>query len=234
MERLLLVDAYLISTTIPSVIISFIGVGLSTGFIPAYNRIESDKGTQSANCFMNKLILFLFVIFSFIIAIVFFNTDIVVDIFAKGFNADTKELAVNMTRIAIVSIYFIGILHLFIGFLNIRGSYNIPVLMGIPLNIVIILSIIISNSTNVYVISIGTVIANFMQFLVLYIFSKRKGFKMYITYKVWDRNIKELVVISIPIILGVSLSQINSIVDRTLASSISVGGISRFKLMLIN
>ena len=37
-------DAYLVSLTIPSVLFSLIGVGISTGYIPVYSSIIKEKG----------------------------------------------------------------------------------------------------------------------------------------------------------------------------------------------
>src|SRR5699024_3111823 len=41
-----------------------------------------------------------------------------------------------------------------------------------------------------------------------------------------DENIKKIILIGLPVIIGTSVNQINKIIDRTLASQISVGGIS--------
>lgn len=42
-------DAYLISITIPVVIFSFIGTGITTGYIPMYSKIENNNGAKEAN-----------------------------------------------------------------------------------------------------------------------------------------------------------------------------------------
>jgi len=39
-------DAFLISLTIPNVIFSFIGTGISTGYIPLYSKIEQKYGER--------------------------------------------------------------------------------------------------------------------------------------------------------------------------------------------
>jgi len=53
-------DAYLISLTIPGVIFSFIGVGISTGYIPMYSKIESSYGEDECNRYTNNLITILY------------------------------------------------------------------------------------------------------------------------------------------------------------------------------
>ena len=39
-------DAFLISLTIPSAVFSFIGTGISTGYIPLYSKIEQKYGQK--------------------------------------------------------------------------------------------------------------------------------------------------------------------------------------------
>jgi len=53
----------------------------------------------------------------------------------------------------------------------------------------------------------------------------KSGYKYLLDFKI-DNHIKKMFFLSIPVILGTSVNQINKLVDRTLASQISVGGIS--------
>jgi putative peptidoglycan lipid II flippase len=55
-------DAYLISLTIPGVIFGFIGVGITTGYIPMYSKIENSNGIKEANRYTNNLVNVLIVI----------------------------------------------------------------------------------------------------------------------------------------------------------------------------
>ena len=49
-------DVFLMSLTIPSVIFGFIGAGISSGYIPMYNRIVSKSGMEEGHRFTNNLI----------------------------------------------------------------------------------------------------------------------------------------------------------------------------------
>jgi putative peptidoglycan lipid II flippase len=48
-------DTYLISQTIPVVIFSFISVGIATGYIPIYSRIQNEVGKYDADKFTSNL-----------------------------------------------------------------------------------------------------------------------------------------------------------------------------------
>lgn len=219
-------DAFLISHTIPSVIFSFIGTGISTGYIPLYNKIEQKHGEKEGNKYTNNLVNILLIMCTGIILFGLLFTDHIVKIFASGFEGGTLELAVRFTKISIFGIYFTGLINIFGGFLRIKGNYIIPALIGFPLNLFTICSIILSSKTNVFVLAVGSIIATASQFALLVPFIRKKGYIYSFLLDTKDEYIKKMVYIALPIIIGVSVDQINVLVDRTLASGIAIGGIS--------
>jgi len=219
-------DAYLIAYTIPGFIFSFIGVGLATSFIPMYSNIEKDNGTSDADTFTSNLLLILLAISSILVVFMFIFAYPVVKAFAMGFDKDTLELAVMFTRISIFGIFLSVSFHLLSSYLNIKGNYHIPAFAGIPNNIVIILSIWLSSTLGTIFLPIGIVASLVSQLLLVLIFTKKFNFKFKPNQILTDKNLKKIFYLSIPVVIGVSVNQINVLVDRTLASTISVGGIS--------
>ena len=219
-------DAYLISLTIPIAIFSFIGRGISTGYIPMYSKIEQQYGEKEGNRYTNNLINILMCTCTIIVLFGLLFTGEIVKLFASGFEGDTLELAVRFTRISLIGIYFTMLVYIFSGFLQIKGNYAITVLVGFPLNIITIISVIISHKTNILVLSIGSVVAIASQLALLIPVMHKRGYRYKFVLDIKDENIKKMVMIALPIIVGASINEINVLVDRTLASSIIVGGIS--------
>lgn len=219
-------DAYLISLTIPSVIFAFIGTGLSTGYIPMYSMIAHSGGEQEGNKFTNNLINIILIICTLLIALGLFFAAPIVKVFAAGFEGDTLALAVRFTRISIIGIYFTAITHIFNGYLQLKGNYISPALIGLPYNLLIIMSIFMSYRSNILVLSIGSTIAMASQLILLlpYVFKKGYRYKSIANFK--DKNIKTMAYLIFPMIIGSSVNQINTLVDRTIASTIAEGGIS--------
>ncbi|HHZ16734.1 MAG TPA: murein biosynthesis integral membrane protein MurJ [Clostridia bacterium] len=219
-------DAYLIALTIPSVIFSFIGTGLVTSYIPLYSSIEQEKGIQSAVRFTNNLINCIFLICTVFIFWGLVFTEFLVKMFALGFTGETLKLAVLFTRIMLFGIFFTGVVHIFTGFLQIKNNYIIPALVGFPFNLIIIFFIVISSKGNLVTLAIGSVLATFSQLLLLIPYIRREGFRYNFILDRSDEYLRKLVYLSLPIMIGVSINQINVLVDRTLASQIVEGGIS--------
>ena len=219
-------DAFLISITIPSFIFSFIGTGVSTGYIPLYSNIEQKYGEKEGDRYTNNLVNILLVICTGIIAFGLLFTEPLVKMFASGFEGDTLVLAVKFTRISLFGIYFIGLISIFSRFLYLKENYAVPALLGFPMNFFTILSILLSSKTNIFVLAIGSVIATASQLAFLVPFVHKKGYRYKFVFNTRDEYIRKMVYMALPIMIGVSVNQINVLVDRTLASSIAVGGIS--------
>jgi putative peptidoglycan lipid II flippase len=219
-------DAYIISITITSVLFSFIVVGISTAYIPMYKKIEHDEGLQSATGFTNNLMNIVLVVTTAAIVIGLVFSNVLVKLFALGFDGETLETAVLFTRIALVGVYFTSITQIFISYLQLHGKFTVPAMIGFPFNLIIILSIFISAQTNIIVLAIGSVIAAFVQLLFLLPTLYKTGYRYVPVIHFGDKNIKKMAVIVFPIMIGTSIDQINLMVDKTLASTLVEGGIS--------
>lgn len=219
-------DAYLISETIPVVIFSFVGTSILTGYIPMYNSIEQNHGEKEANRYTNNFINIFLIISSIIIIFGLLFTKQIVNLFASGFEGDALVLSVKFTRISLFGIYFTGVIAIFTGLLQVKGNYVVPKLIGLPFNLLVILAILLSSSTNVIVLAIGSVIAVLSQLLLLLPFVWKKGYRYRLTLDFKDTYIIKMLRITLPIIIGMFVNQINVLVDKSLASNIATGGIS--------
>lgn|GEM_PF-112773 len=219
-------DAYLIALTIPGSIFSIVGLSIATGYIPMYSKIEKEKGTKAANQFTNHFINCNTLILLVIIAFVFLFTRWFVLLYASGFDEQSMALAISFTRISIFGILFTGLVYVYVGYLNIKNNFIIPALMSIPFNLSIIVAIIISYYYNQRLLPVGNVISEFLQFILLLPFVLRYGFRhnLKVTFK--DPYLLQISTLSLPVILGSSVGQINNLIDKTIASRIVEGGIS--------
>lgn len=219
-------DAYLTSTTIPGVIFGFIAAGLGAGYIPMYSKIMQADGEIEANRFTSNLINISIVLCTIIVFVGLIFTNQIVKIFASGFVGETLSLTIKFTKISLLAIYFTGIVSIFSGYLQIKGNYTIPALVGLPYNFFLILSIIISNNTNISILAFGFVISIASQVILMMPYMGKNRYKYEVIFDVKDKYITNMVYVIMPVILGISVNEINLLVDRTIASRVAVGGIS--------
>lgn len=219
-------DAYLTAMNIPWVILTIIGSAIGTVFIPIYNEVESKLGIKGAQKFTNNVfnIIAIFCIVLTLLGLIF--TDSIIKIFAIGFKGEIFNTTVNFTRIIMLGTLFNGLGYLLIAYLQLKKVFVVLGLITIPRNIIIIVSIIISLKYNPYIMIIGSLFAFIIEFLIqLYILSK-KGYKYDIYINVKDEYIKKAIWLMSPVIIGVAVNQINTMIDRTLASTLVEGSIS--------
>lgn len=148
-----------------------------------------------------------------------------VKLFALGFDGETLRIAVLFTRIGLVGIYFTSVTQLFSSYLQLYGKFTIPAMVGLPFNFVIIISIIVSTQTNIITLAIGSVTAAFIQLLFL-VPSLKTNYRYVPIVQFTDKHIKKMAVVVFPIMIGISIDQINLMVDKTLASTLVEGGVS--------
>lgn len=219
-------DAYLISQTIPTTIFSLIGAGLMTSFIPVYNKVRKERGDDESLKFTTNLINILFFIATIFVIIVLLFTEPLVMVFASGFSGEVLNLAVQYTRISVFGLYFTGIIYILSSYLQIHNNFVIPAMLAIPSNIVVVVSIFLANKLTDDLLAYGILASIIVQFLFLIPSAMKIHFRFQWHLSFKDPYLKEIILLAIPVIVGVSVNQLNILVDKNLASNISVGGIS--------
>lgn len=220
-----IVDAYLISLTIPVNFFSLIGVGIITSYIPIFNEIKQTKTQDETMKYTNSLVFVILVICTFFVIGIQLIAPFLVKLFAIGFEGDTYYLAVEFTRIFSLSIFFYSIAYIFTGYLQANGKIVFSSLSSMPLNVGFVIAIIMGAFVDIKLLAWGSVLATIFQMIFLQYFSQKYNFMFSLKLGGWN-YISKTFKLAIPVIIGTSVTQINVLVDRTLASSIVVGGIA--------
>lgn len=220
-------DVYIVSMNIPLVVFSSIGVALVTTFIPLYQEALTSKGEERALKFSNN-VMSIVVILSIILGVLgFVFAEPLVKLFAVHYTGEKLALAVKFVRIMIGGVVFIGLSNLMTSYLQIKGDFTIPGMIGFPNNIIIITSIILSAVTgNIYILAIGTLIGMLSQFLFQVPFAIKKGYKFKPTIDFKDEYLRKMLILVLPVLIGVAVNQVNAMVDRSLASGLEDGVIT--------
>ena len=139
-------DAFFVAFRLPNTFRRLFAEGtFNAAFIPSYvseNTKNQKKGKKFADETLSILILILF----FIVLLVEIFTPYVVFLIAPGFLEDTQKfnLAVEFTRITFPFLLFVSISSFFSGILNSNNKFAAAAAAPIILNIILILSILIS------------------------------------------------------------------------------------------
>ncbi|CEN89199.1 murein biosynthesis integral membrane protein MurJ [Paraclostridium sordellii] len=220
-------DAYIVAMNIPNVIFAGIGSAIATTFIPIFCEISSIEGKDYALTFSNSILNIIIILGTILSILGFLFSKQIVKVFAMGFSGQILELATNLNKVMMLGIVFIGVSHIMKAYLNINGSFGIPAFIVIPYNLIIIISIFLSVKLKSYnIITIGTIIAIISQAILQLPFAIKKGYRYKIKINIKDKYIKKLLWLIGPVFIGVTVDQLNVLVDRTLASTLAEGSIA--------
>lgn len=222
----LITDAYLTALNIPVVLFDGISASLGTTYIPMFFKIKEEKGNKSVDKFTSNILNIVILLSSVLIVISIIFTPYIVKIFAVGFKGEELALTVKFSRILIFSMIFIAVNGVVSSYLVANGKFYISGLVTIPFNIFCIFSIIIGSFTRSESMVVGTLIAYIAQLLFQLPFLFKTGYRHSLSVDIKDENIKQILYLIIPVFIGSYVNQINSVINRTLASTLDSGSIT--------
>ena len=220
-------DAYLVAFSIPTIIFRFIGSGILSAYIPIYNQIKENSNNDIAKKFTNNFINIILLICTFIVLIGFIFSFTFAKLFSYGFDNETLNLASYFIKIALFGIFPVMLVCIFTGYLQLNNKFFAVAFIGIPTNFLYVLATYISYKNNDFnQLAFFTCFILFFQIFFLAPFIFKTGYRHNFKINIHDKNLHQLLIFSIPIILGTSLEQINTLIDRTIASGLGTGAIT--------
>ena len=120
-------------------------------------------------------------------------------------------------------IIFIALICIFQAY-HAQNEFTIPAAIGFPSASILIFIFFISKIYYTWACNVSLLSDIFKQHPIP--FSKRNGFKYKFIFDLKDETIIKLGMLVIPVILGMSVQQLNSLVDKMLASGLAEGSIS--------
>ncbi|EFM64832.1 murein biosynthesis integral membrane protein MurJ [Peptostreptococcus stomatis] len=219
---------YSTANSISTILFAVIGTALATSLIPLYNKLETEDSTERAMGFLNSVVNLVVIVCLAIAGLGIIFAGPLVKVFAPGYQGDVYTLCVQYTRILLPSIVFVGLANIFTSYLQIKKRYVIPGFIGMPYSVIIIVSIFLSLKTSPMVLVVGTLIAISAKALFQLPFVYKEGYRYRPRINLQDPVMKDMMILILPVVIGVGANQINSIVDKSLASLLGTDVVASF------
>lgn len=225
-------DAFFVAFRIPNLLRRLFAEGsLSIAFIPVFTEYLTHKGKDDAFEMARSAVRLLSVLLvvTAVLGIIF--SPLIIRVIAPGF-ADSSEklsLTIFLTRIMFPYIFFIGMVALAMGILNVLGHFAAPALAPVFLNIAIICSVFLISphmADPVTGLAVGVVIGGVLQLVLQIPFLIKKGFYFWQSAKFIHPGLKKVGLLMLPTIFGAAVYQINILVGTLLASLLAEGSVS--------
>jgi putative peptidoglycan lipid II flippase len=152
-----------------------------------------------------------------------------VRVIAPGFTDDKLALTVTLTRIMFPYIFFVALVALCTGILNVLGHFAAPALAPVLLNLSIIGSVFMISpkmTKPVVGLAFGVLIGGVLQLAVQLPFLVREGFRFWEKAKMMHPGLKRVGTLLPPVILGGAVYQINIVVGTLLGSLLKEGSVT--------
>ena len=170
-------DAFFVAFRLPNTFRRLFAEGtFNAAFIPSYTS-ENIKSRKEGKKFANEVLNLLIIVLLVIVFIVEIFTPFLVYFIAPGFYENTEKfnLAVSFTRITFPFLLFVSLSSFFSGILNANNKFAAAAATPIILNIVMIISLMISYFFNLSIaknLSYAVTLAGVIQLIFLIYFSK--------------------------------------------------------------
>ncbi len=228
-------DAFIAAFRVPDFLRRMFGEGsLSIAFVPAYTDCLMRHGRPQADQMATSAIRLLALVLLLTTLATMAAAPWLVHAVAPGFVtiADKFSLTVALTRTMLPYVFFIGLVALSMGILNVLGHFAAPALSPVLLNLSMIGALVIgaglavSEATLALWLAAGVVVGGALQFGLQIPFLVKKRVCFWQRARLWHPALHRVLWQMGPVMFGAAVFQINTLVITFLASLLPQGSVS--------
>ncbi len=216
-------NAYYAAFRLPDTIFTLIAGGtLSNAMIPVLLGTTRKEGEVAGQRLVSLVLTTLMLVMAGIILVLeIFTPFFVNNILAPGFDAETAQLTVTLTRIKLIQPFILAVGSVATAVLNSRNRFLLPALSITTYNLTLIAGILLARvypSIGVYGPTMGTLLGATLQLIFLWPGFRILRGRSWFTWAPSDRNLREVVRLLIPNGLSAMVNYSGTIVDTAFAS----------------
>ncbi|MDP2859456.1 MAG: murein biosynthesis integral membrane protein MurJ [Bacillota bacterium] len=221
------VDAYVVASTVPSVLFGAVGAALGTVIVPTFTRKRVSTG--SAEAFHTAAAIWNAVGVGALVAVAAGELLMpwIIRLLAPGFAASSWEQATFLGRIIMPMALFSTLGLLLKGLLNSLQVFALPALADPLQNVIVILSVLLlGHKIGISGLAIGTVLGATAPVWLLMPSLMHRGFRPALNTRVNTPELRETLLLALPMIASSGIGTIGVFVERGLASGLQEGSLA--------
>ena len=216
-----LLDAWIIAFRIPNLSRRLFGEGAaSASFVPIYSEVLYQDREQAAKL-LNTVVTVLFVILS---SLVLLGEGIIWFYYSFFAQTNETELILSLSSIMLPYMLFVCMVAILAGILNVHRHFARPALAPIVLNIFIIGTILftgwllkLDSREQLFYVAVAVLIAGLVQIAIQIQPLRRSGVSIRPAWHVHSESFRKILLLMGPMILGLTVTQINTLADDLIA-----------------
>jgi putative peptidoglycan lipid II flippase len=225
-------DAFIIAFRIPNFMRRLFAEGaFSQAFVPVLSEYQTNRAVDEVRLFLARIAGNLGIVLLGVTLVGELIAPGIIFVFAPGFGDDASRtlLAIHMLHITLPYLMLVSLTAMAGAVLNTYGHFGVPALTPVVLNITLILAALyISPQASVPVVALawGVLIGGCLQLLLQIPFLMRHRFLMRPRVMFRDPGVLRVLKLMLPALFGVSIAQLNLLVDTIFASFLQVGSVT--------
>lgn len=226
------VDAFFVAFRIPNFMRRLFAEGaFAQAFVPVLAEYQKTRSADDVRVFIARISGYLGAILTAVTTIGIVASPLIVFLFAPGFSQDGARslLTIEMLRITFPFLMLVSLTAMSGAVLNTFGYFAVPAFTPVILNICMILAAFYlcpHLPQPVVGLAWGVLIAGILQLIFQLPFLYRKGLLIRPKVVRNDPGVNQVLKLMIPALFGVSIAQLNLMVDSIFASFLKVGSVS--------
>lgn len=217
-------DAYILSIAIPGLFFSIISSAINSAYIPYSNDARSNEERINLT---NKLIHVFSAITLFICLLIYYFSSEIIELYTGSANRELISIANGMLKLTSFSLIVRIVIVILNSYLQVNGKWLSTTLVGLPLNLVVILSILMSSKDNYWILAAGFTIAMFLQLIVVIPFLIQVKYKYTFVFSDSRKSsIREFSRLMTFVMIATLINELNVVIDLRIGSQLGEGYVS--------
>lgn len=225
-------DAFYIAFKIPNFMRRLFAEGaFSQAFVPVLAEYQNKRTIDEVRVFLARIAGSMSAVLTLVTVVGIIASPVIIYLFAPGFGPDSTRsmLASEMLRLTFPYLMLISLTAMAGAILNTYGYFGVPAFTPVILNIcMIIAALYVSPHFEQPVVALawGVLIAGVMQLLFQIPFLMHRKLLIKPSLMMTDPGVRRVLRLMVPALFGVSIAQINLLVDTIFASFLKVGSVT--------
>lgn len=232
-------DVFLFANRIPNFLRRLFAEGaFAQAFVPVLSEIKQQQGDDKVRIFVAQaagtlgtilLLVTLFGVVASPVIAALFGTGWFIDWWQGGPDAEKFELASSLLKLTFPYLFFVSLVALSGAVMNVYNRFAVAAFTPVLLNVSIIGCAILLHdqfSVGAYALAIGVFLGGVVQLLFQLPFLYKAKMLARPRWGWQDENVKKVRKLMLPALFGVSISQINLLLDTVIASLLMTGSIA--------
>jgi putative peptidoglycan lipid II flippase len=220
-------DAYLVAQGLMNLVLALMAGAVAKSVVPTVARSvadgEPERGRHSVRVALTVTVL---VMLAASVAMAVLARPLVAAL-APGFDAETADQAVRLTRLVVAATALIAATNVLAGAAQGHRRFGWAAAQGIPFNVALIVAALgFGRVYGVTALAVAFVVGSGLRLLLVLPPLLAVGQSLRPSLDVRDRGFREMVALVPPLLVGSAVSQVNTLVDRAVGSATGEGAIT--------